>query len=195
MSILGLNENEMSMLSDSTTRLMQAIAALRDAWMRSDPSNAHALEVAIAVLFHESHSMHRNQSIARKVLAHGHDRWDELFTNVSCALLDLGAMEQRLKKIIANAQAIGNETGLGFEKEIAADGEACLTIFREAAEIAMEPNTPTSTRVNNHPTAKEILEVLSPIGHMPTDAELAPKNETQSAIAQAVIDETHKRSR
>ena len=157
----GLNHDETEFLSDFTKRLAEATAALRDAWLRADPENAHAIEVAIAVLFQESHSMQRNTTTMRKVLAFGHERQEELITNVSCALMDIGAMSARLQHIMMSARELKQDMrGFGGVlqilaeaepiltlQQIEADAEACLTIFHETSAPTVAPVAPSETRM------------------------------------------------
>lgn len=188
--ISGLTDDEQSTLSEFASRLAATAAALRDAWLRADPGNAHAIEIAIAVLFHESHSMRRNQTLMRKVLAYGHDRHEELITNVSCVLLDLGAIDGRLQAIRNRARELFTEGAsephreIGSHKDlemlglIEADAEACLIIFRETSEATVAPDAPSETRMIGHPTAREVVSALSPFGNrIPTDDELKPRRD------------------
>jgi len=65
-----------------TSRLVRAVAWLREAWISADPGNAVAIENALAMLFLYSHSAGRNERVLFSVLKHDHDRGEILLENV-----------------------------------------------------------------------------------------------------------------
>lgn len=79
--ILGLGPNDD--LTGFTSRMARAIAWLRESWLQADPGNAKAIEEALAVLFQESPSVKRNAEMFKRILAHDHDRAEELFDGIS----------------------------------------------------------------------------------------------------------------
>lgn len=75
---LGLTNDELAMLTGFTSRMVAALAHLREAWIAADGQNARAIEHALRVLFAESHSLHDNAETMIKVLLHSHERGDEM---------------------------------------------------------------------------------------------------------------------
>jgi hypothetical protein len=131
----GLTEDERSTLTHFTTRLIDAMVAMREAWMAADPENAHAIEIALAILVCQSHSTRRNLHLVRKVLGAGNGRVDELISNISVRVLDVGAMAGRLKGIIAASVELGRlDATKPVAEEIEAAAGACLLIFNETTE-------------------------------------------------------------
>lgn len=139
----GLTDDERSTLTHFTTRLVDLLVCMREAWAAADEHNAHAIEIAIAILICQSHSTRRNLSIVRKVLSAGNERADELIANVSVRVLDVGAMAARLKNIMEISQEMlrsdvqvmsSDGSGRNSAQEIEAAAGACLLIFNETTE-------------------------------------------------------------
>ena len=146
----GLTDDERSTLTHFTTRLIDMVVTMREAWMAADPENAHAIEIALAILVCQSHSTRRNLSLVRKALSAGNGRADELISNVSVRVLDVGAMGARLKAIVVDAemlQGLGRESpdglvaatgAVGVGERIEAAAGACLLIFHETTDAPRE---------------------------------------------------------
>jgi hypothetical protein len=134
----GLTDDERSTLTHFTTRLIDLVVTMREAWMAADPENAHAIEIALAILVCQSHSTRRNLSLVRKALSAGNGRADELISNISVRVLDVGAMAARLRAIATQAQMLLATESLNERKvsleDIEAAAGACLLIFNETTE-------------------------------------------------------------
>ena len=68
--VLGLDERDLAALTGYTTPAMQAIAALRDAWLHADTFNKQSVQMAITWLA-TSFRYPMSRAIALKVLLHG----------------------------------------------------------------------------------------------------------------------------
>jgi hypothetical protein len=72
-------------LSGFTSRLVRALAHLREAWCGADPRNAAAIEAAIRALFEGSHSVQDSRAMMERVLVHGLDRPGRLLEKIRSA--------------------------------------------------------------------------------------------------------------
>ena len=65
---LGLTDSEGAGLTGFTTRMVDALAHLREAWCVADNSNAQAIEAGILAMM-QGHSFQRNRRLVAKVLS------------------------------------------------------------------------------------------------------------------------------
>jgi hypothetical protein len=69
---LGLTDSQHAALTGFTSRAVQALAHLREAWCGADTQNAEAVEAAIRALL-QGHSMESSRGISAAVLRAGLD--------------------------------------------------------------------------------------------------------------------------
>lgn len=72
-SRLGLNQYQLASLTGFSSRVVAALAHLREAWCIADEENRCAIEAALRVLFTQSHSLCEYPRTVQAVLSHGLD--------------------------------------------------------------------------------------------------------------------------
>jgi hypothetical protein len=76
-ALSGLDDADLAASTGFTRRAWAALVHLREAWISADPSNARAIELAIAALL-TGHSFADNLDTVERILRAHHERGDEL---------------------------------------------------------------------------------------------------------------------